>query len=180
MGSAVADTLMHEDDQLGGDNNSEADLDSPNVSKYEDTVTNSCAYRWLLARLHREVDLTSFGHDGPYSISTQLRYELDSQLRRPFPSGQSELPIRRMVFRSEWDPTIFIREQEYFEGPGETIERVLTVTEGEDHVAEAMACSEYLCRTWPLHGEEVMELVKEVVRNDLGLRHSGMPSRYLV
>jgi hypothetical protein len=171
---------MHEDGGLSDENSSDEDLEGPDVSKYEEVVTKSSAYRWLLARLHREVDFTSFGQNGTSSISTQIRERLYSQPELHMISRQSGPPIFKMIFRSEWDPMGFIREQEYSEEPGEAIAGALTITEGVDDNAEAMACSEYLCRTWPLLGQDIMELVKDVVRNDLGLRRSGMPGRYVV
>jgi hypothetical protein len=178
----VHDKPLHNAGQLGDDKNSDDSsshngdrdnsnsddgLDSPNVPIYQDVVTKSCAYQWLVARLHREVDFTSFGHDGMSPISTQIRQKLDSQPEIHLISRQSGPPICKMAFRSEWDPVAFVREQEYPENPGEAIEWALTLTEGENDDAEAMACSEYLCRTWPLLGEDVMKLIKDVVRTDL-------------
>lgn len=172
------DTDFHDDSQLDDDSNSDYDLDSPHVSKYQEVVAKSCAYRWLLARLHREVNFTSLENKGMSSISTQIRQRLDCRPKLHLISRQRGPPICRTVFGSEWDPMAFVREQEYPEEPGEALEEALTLTGGLDDEAEAMACSEYLYRTWPLVGEDVMKLLKEVVRTDLGLPCSGMISIY--
>lgn len=168
------DPDLYDDGQPDDENDSDFDLDSPDVSKYQEVVTKSCAYRWLLARLHREVNFTTVGEKGMSSISTQIRQRLESRPELHLISRQQGPPKCRMVFRSEWDPMAFVLEQEYSEGPGEALEGALTLTGGLGEEVEAMTCSEYLRRTWPLLGEDVMKLVKEVVRTDLGLPCSGM------
>jgi len=170
------DTPLRDDGQLSDDSNSNSGLDSPNVSTYQDIVTKSCAYQWLLARLLREVHSTSLGHNCILFISTQIRQRLDArpELQKVPISSQTGPAICKMVFCSEWDPVAFVREQEYPDEPGEAIEGAIILTEGADQDTEAMTCSEYMRRTWPLLGEDVMKLIKDVVRSDLDQKFSGM------
>ncbi|KAH7351354.1 hypothetical protein BKA65DRAFT_500238 [Rhexocercosporidium sp. MPI-PUGE-AT-0058] len=58
--------------------------------------------------------------------------------------------------------TGFCKEQGYPGRPDEAIENDLTLTGGDDHV-ELLTCSEYVYRTWPLIGEQVLHWIKSII-----------------
>ena len=48
------------------------------------------------------------------------------------------------------------------------IARGITLTQGLDGETEAMACGEYLRRTWPKVGEYFVKLIKDMVQAEPG------------
>lgn len=113
-----------------------------------------------------------------HKISEDIRGRLYSSLGHRLVISKTRPPVCRVMFRSDWNPLAFVREQEYVEEPGEALEGAITITERANGVAEAMPCSRYLCRTWPCLGEEFMALVKGAVRAKPGSRCLGMLTRH--
>ncbi|KAE8359467.1 hypothetical protein BDV27DRAFT_168539 [Aspergillus caelatus] len=74
-----------------------------------------------------------------------------------------------MIFVIEWNPPSFLNEQGYKEESGEAVERAITLT-GSAEDAQALACAQYLCQTWPSTGGYIIQLVKDVVRAGHGSR----------
>ncbi|GFF36596.1 hypothetical protein IFM46972_04939 [Aspergillus udagawae] len=168
--------LMDDDAQLGGDDNNddkdENALDDSQVEMYRDVVTNSTAFQWLLCRLHREANLTTLEASSWKAISTQIRQPLYSRRESRLVSSRKGPPKCSAVFQSDWDPLAFIRDQKYKEEPEDAVERAIVIVQGTNGDVEAMPCSEYVGRTWPLFGEHFMGLVKHTVRSIPSLRCS--------
>ncbi|KAL8407811.1 hypothetical protein RB594_006580 [Gaeumannomyces avenae] len=140
---------------------SDYDREPPDLPMYKRVITNSTAYRWLLARLHRELALTRPTH----AVSAVIRGRLRSRAENRHISRRSGPPICTMLFQSEWDPLVIISNQEYGEKvtPSEAMERAIAITEGPDEEVEALSCGEYLRRTWPGLGETFVKLMQHVV-----------------
>lgn len=76
-----------------------------------------------------------------------------------------------MRFLIDWDPISFLREQQYQGSLHETIEKVITLT-GSTKNAQALTTLEYLRQTWPTTGEHILQLVKDVLREPQGQKHT--------
>jgi hypothetical protein len=174
--------LMDDDAQLDGDgsndDNDETALDDSQLEMYRNVVTSSTAFQWLLCRLHREAILTTSEASSMKTISTQIRQILYSRQESRLVSSRKGPPRISVVFQSDWDPQAFIRNQEYKEEPEDAVERAIVIVQGMNGDVEAMPCSEYLDRTWPLFGEHFMGLVKHTVRSRPSLRCSGELHKY--
>ncbi|GFF93051.1 hypothetical protein IFM53868_07058 [Aspergillus udagawae] len=183
--------LMDDDAQLGGDDNNddnddndkkdkndendendETALDDSQLEMYRNVVTGSTAYQWLLCRLHREASLTTSEASSWKALSTQIRQILYSRRESRLVSSRKAPPKCSAVFQSDWDHLAFIRDQEYKEEPEDAVERAIVIVQGPNGDVEAMPCSEYVGRTWPLFGEHFMGLVKHTVRSKPSLRCS--------
>jgi hypothetical protein len=107
------------------------------------------------------------------AISTQIRQILYSRRENRLVSSQKGPPKCSVVFQSDWEPLAFVRDQKYKEEPEDAIERAIVVVQDANGDVEAMPCSEYVGRTWPLFGEHFMGVVKHTVRSKPSLRCSG-------
>ncbi|KAH0595471.1 hypothetical protein MHUMG1_06646 [Metarhizium humberi] len=162
------DEIKLNDDDDGNEGNTNDDFPSTCRS----IVTSSTAFRWLLCRVHRETILTSSEAGTMQAIATQIRQILYARRENCLISSKRGPPMCSMVFQSDWDPLAFVCEQEYAEEAEDAVEGAIVIVQGVNRDAEAMPCSEYLSRTWPLFGEDFMRLVKHVVRSIRGLRCS--------
>jgi hypothetical protein len=175
---------MNDDAQSDGDDDydddDEASVDGSRFVMYRNVVTNSIAFQWLLGRLHREGSLTISEANSFKAISAQIRQVLYSRRENRLFSSQKGPPKCSAVFQSDWDPLASIRDQEYKEEPEETVECAIVIVQDANGDVEAMPCSEYVNRTWPLFGENFMGLLKHTVRSTPGLRCSGEPHNHHV
>ncbi|KAI0553279.1 hypothetical protein F4679DRAFT_502942 [Xylaria curta] len=148
------------------------DKDDFRVPKYRDIIADSTAFRWLLYRVHREVSLTSSEANMMHAIATEIRRVLYSRQENCITSSTRRPPKCSMMFESDWDPVAFLCEQEYTSEPGDALDGAIMIIQGANGDTEAITCSEYLSRTWPLLGEDFIGLVKQVVRNKSSSRVS--------
>lgn len=155
------------------DDDDEASVDDSRLGMYRNVVTNSTAFQWLLGRLHREVSLTTSEASSFKAISTLLRQVLYSLPENRIVSSRKGPPECTAVFQSDWNPLAFMRDQEYEEEPEETVGCAIVIVQDTNGDVEAMPCSEYVSRTWPLLGEDFMGLLKHTVQRKPGLRCSG-------
>lgn len=154
-----------DDDQSDGDgDDDDNDLDDTRLVMYRNVVADSTAFQWLLYRLQREASLTTEA-SSVKAISTQIRQILYARRENRLVSSRKGPPKFSVVFQSDWDPLVFIRNQEYKEEPEEAIDGAIVIVQGTNGDVEAMPYSEYVGRTWPLFREHFMGLVKHTVRS---------------
>ena len=144
------DAKLYEDE-------SEQGLPDPNA--YQDLVSPSAAFRWLLATMRREVELDFSVSSSLSNIKTDIVSLLPMQGKM---SRKKQLEPCRITFLIEWDPFDFFRQQAYRESPAEALNAAITIT-GTLHDAEALTCSQYLLRTWPTTGQCVLSVLSELV-----------------
>ena len=166
--------LMDNVTQLDGDDDEdEAGVDDYRLELYRNVVANSTAFQWLLCRLHREASLTISEASSLTAISTQIRQVLYSRRENRLVSSRKGPAKCSVVFQSDWNPLAFICDQGFKEEPERAIEDAIVIAQSTNGYVEAMPCSEYVSRTWPLFGEHVMELLKHTVRSKPSMRCSG-------
>lgn len=171
----VMDNVAQLDDDDDGD---ETDVDDYRLELYRNVVAQSTAFQWLLCRLHREASLTTSEASSLTAISTQIRQVLYSRRENRFVSSRKGPAKCSVVLQSDWDPLAFIRDQGFKEEPEQAIEGAIVIVQSTNGYVEAMPCSEYVNRTWPLFGEHIMGLVKHTVRSKPSLRCSGELHKY--
>ncbi|KAI0967117.1 hypothetical protein F4678DRAFT_252391 [Xylaria arbuscula] len=139
---------------------------TPRVIAYRDFVFRTEAYQWLLVGLLREFRLISTEPNTIQAIRHIVTSSLPS-IRRV--SRKAPLESYRVRFNLDWDPLAFFVEQQYTTKPAEAIVGVITVT-GTSQDAQAATCSEYMKQTWPVTGELTLQLVKQVLDGETGIR----------
>jgi hypothetical protein len=161
-------------DEAGLDTYSDSDSSDetymPDPSKYQEFISKSPAYEWLLASLRQELLLISTHPNAREIIHEKILSILPSSSRI---SKRKSTAAINVTFRITWNPLNFVKAQGYKEKPDDVIERAITLT-GSDKDAQALTCKEYLCQVWPSSGEDIVELVKNVVSSTPGQRHTCM------
>ncbi|OTA53093.1 hypothetical protein K449DRAFT_224392 [Hypoxylon sp. EC38] len=160
------------DNDVQADEDKEVNADDLLPSNYRSIVDNSTSFQWLLCRVRQGTALTSSEASCRHTIAKHIRQKLYSRPENCIINGNRGPPTCSMTFRSDWQPLAFVREQEYNEMPEDAIERAIMIVQSMSGDTEAMPCSEYLSRTWPFFGEDLMGLLKHVVGNEPGLRCS--------
>ncbi|KAK6502518.1 hypothetical protein TWF506_003099 [Arthrobotrys conoides] len=135
---------------------------------YRDFIFKTPAFEWLVGILRRDVLLTPAEPNYMETIRKTIIESLPSSRRI---SKHKSAETFRVIFMTCWKPLTFISEQDYEDGPGEAIERAITLT-GSVEDAQVLACGEYLCQTWPSTGKYIMQLIKDVVHSAPGALHT--------
>jgi hypothetical protein len=172
--------FTNDDAESDGSEDDDGDVDDSQLAMYRNIVAKSIAFQWLLSRLSRETSLATLEASSARAISTNIRQTLYTRRENRVVSGQRGPPKCTVLFQSDWDPLAFVSNEEYKEEPDEAIEGAIVIVQAMNGGAEAMPCSVYVGRTWPLFGEHFMGLVKHTVRSKLGLRCSGELPEYHV
>jgi len=140
------------------------ETETPEFDMYGDFISKTSAYKWLLASLRRHLLLES----KEFNYMNEIRKEiLISLLSSERISRKTSAQTFESTFEVDWDPILFVKEQEYNEEPDTAIETAITLT-GSARDAQALSCAEYLSQTWSSNGEHLLELVKSVVQHGAG------------
>lgn len=145
-------------------------FDQENLPKTEDAkedpyrgfILNSASYKWLVTSLRQELLLEAPCHSSG-NAQSQISKEISSQLKPRRISRMRAPALCGVVFHAVWDPLAFCKEQGYPGRLEEAIENALTLTGGDDNI-ELLTCSEYVCRTWPSIGGQVLHWIKSIIR----------------
>jgi hypothetical protein len=141
----------------------------PELSVYKDFISNHPAYEWLLQSIRKELYM-----DSPGDIQINIRDTILDHLAGGENIYRREAPKRRILtFTADWDPSTFLREQEYRESPQEAVERAITIV-GSKVNAQAATTLQYLKQIWPSSGSHLLQVLKHVVCNDDHLPFSCM------
>lgn len=138
------------------------------LSAHRSLISASAAYRWLLVTLRRESLLElkcSKMEDIRQTILSSLKVSQKISRSRPAEAF-------RTTFLINWDPIAFLKEQLYEENLEEAIDKVITLT-GSAKNAQALTTLQYLRQTWPITGEYVLQLVKNVLRGPRSEKYTG-------
>ncbi|KAK2592511.1 hypothetical protein QQS21_009786 [Conoideocrella luteorostrata] len=154
---------MNDDEHRDRDEAEDDEDNDPNLEMFESIVLNSAAYRCLLAQIEQEIRFTTLEAETMRKISEKILERLYCQPKSRELNSSKRHPIFTALFHSDWKPLAFALEQEYYGDPSTLMAGVITITEVSNGNAEAMVCSDYVCRTWPMLGGEFMTLVKQVV-----------------
>lgn len=70
-----------------------------------------------------------------------------------------------MHYQGDWNPFVFLQEQDYGCAPAEALRKALTLT-GIPDEAGGLSCEDYICRTWPQSGKAFLELMLLVLMSE--------------
>jgi hypothetical protein len=142
------------------------------IPSYHKAIHNTPAYEWLLTDIRRELLLAPPDFNLMDNIAHHIREEVSSipAIGRVSPNERPK-PCE-VSFELDWQPLAFIKQQEYGRDPDEAIERAVTLT-GNSLDAQAVTTREYMCQTWPMTGSRTLALLKNVIRDLTGSRHTG-------
>ncbi|CAI6099737.1 unnamed protein product [Clonostachys chloroleuca] len=134
------------------------------VAAYQDLLSGSEAYKWLLNRLLGEFHLVQ---TEPNSIQT-IREKIATLFPRTQRVSRKETPkSSTAVFDLDWDIHAFFESQAYPNKPEEVLQTVITLT-GSFTDAQATTCAQYIHQTWPSTGQIIIELIKGVLGSEDG------------
>lgn len=136
---------------------------------YRDLVLDTNAFRWLLARLRMEMRLVP---TEPKSMETISQTIVSSLRSSHVLSREAHSQEFTATFELDWDLLTFLDQQQYTTDHAEAVSKVITLT-GSGQDAQALTCAEYLAQTWPLTGDVMLQLIKDVLHNRNGLAQSG-------
>ncbi|KAI9370912.1 hypothetical protein BJX61DRAFT_548656 [Aspergillus egyptiacus] len=124
------------------------------LGTYRESILQTPAYQWLIADVQK-----------PFRLMPILE-ALPSMHRvsRRNPPRPSKLNVVM-----PWDPVGFSDSQDYKEEAPVAIARAITLT-GSPSAAQALTTSQYLRQTWPPSGQDIVELIQEVLRDTTGAR----------
>jgi hypothetical protein len=138
---------------------------SEKLPAYKDFISRAPAYEWLLQSIRKEL-LLSVAEE---NVQANIRQTVLDCLPKTRTVSRKESPdIHTAIFAAEWDPLLFLQEQEYSESPEEALERSIAIT-GSKKDAQATTTIQYLSQTWPSMGIHLLSLTKMVVQ--------GVPNR---
>ncbi|KAG5654894.1 hypothetical protein KAF25_005851 [Fusarium avenaceum] len=137
------------------------------LTAYREFAPNTEAYSWLLTQLQREFRFAS--ESGVIRI---IRDQVLSSLPSPRRISRS-MPSQSCSarFHIDWDLLGFFEAQRYSSSPEQVLPGVITLT-GTSCDAQAMTCAQYMNQTWPLTGNRVLQLLREVLQQEQGHSHS--------
>ncbi|KAJ5936391.1 hypothetical protein N7454_005026 [Penicillium verhagenii] len=151
--------LTDDDGEPDSDDDDDGDVEDLQLAMYRKVTANSTAFQWLLCQLHRETSFTVSEALSVKAIATQIRNILYARREDRLVSSRNGPPRCSAMLQSDWDPLAFVRSQGYSKEPDEAIENAIVIIQGTNGGEEAMTCSEYVNRTWPLLGEPFLGLV---------------------
>ena len=137
----------------------------PGLEGFRESIVKSYAYEWLLNDLQRHCFRTSPDPNVMVELGDAIIHSLPppSQLGK----RKSALPFK-MTYTMEWELVRFLEDQEYIETNSQALPMVITLT-GYESAVQALTCSQYLHRTWPSSGGNVLRLLQSL----LGLETNG-------
>lgn len=151
-GEVLEETFLDDDEELP---------DSWLIA-YRMFLTSNNAYEELLAQLQREFYLVP----AKLNIMGEIREKIMSSL--PSPRKVSRKISSRSchaIFQVDWDIVSFFSTQGYLKEPYEAFEDVITIT-GTCQDAQAATCFQYIKQTWPITGEVVIRLIKDILKGE--------------
>lgn len=163
-GEAQADTRPT--DEVQDIENEAWGMDEDEFSK---TVTESQAYKWLLAKMRNELELASSTESAYPRLSESILRRINENQQFSRKSTPRRIDV---VFNAEWTLRSFFKEQEYGVPPEEAVVKALVLI-GTTTQAEGLACSEYLLRYWPESAPTFIRLVQSVAKSAEATSHDG-------
>jgi hypothetical protein len=115
----------------------------PELHAYQDFISKSPAYEWLLATLRKEFLLAPAEPNSMEAVRREILHSLPSSHKV---SRKKPPQACKVTFKIKWDPLAFVKEQDYGEEPGEAVKTAITLT-GSAGDAQALTCGQYLRQT---------------------------------
>lgn len=126
------------------------------------SIKSTTAFQWLISDIRRELRLDHHQLNHMRSLSQQIL------LAAPYePEEGLSARIYRISYIFEWKLMSFLRDQysqsEYGGSLDLAFERAIVLSGSMIH-GQATTCKEYLCQTWPLHADTIIEVMKSAIK----------------
>ncbi|KAK6535580.1 hypothetical protein TWF694_002035 [Orbilia ellipsospora] len=135
---------------------------------YRDLIFNAPAFEWLLESVRREFLLASTEPNCMESIKNRIIEALPSSHKV---SKHRSAEAFKAIFTTGWKPLQFLKEEGYQNEIGQAIEGAITIT-GSSIDAQAVTCAQYMCQTWSQTGVSILDLIKDVIRDESQRPHT--------
>ena len=133
---------------------------------YRDCVTESSAFRWLISRITRDLDLTMSSAHVMRSISDKISRSLGSSTSARTLSKARGPHLFDVTFLTRWDPAAFVRDQRYDPAEQGLLGKVITLT-GTMTDAQALTVEQYTQQTWPITGVVLNKAIEDAMIQDV-------------
>lgn len=136
----------------------------PDVSFYRHFLVETRAFKWLIARMNRDIYLITLNADCMATIDGTV----NSAFQRSRVSGaNTQTQTCTAIYHVFWDPVEFVTQQGYSDRAGSFLRAAITLT-GCSLDAQALTCEEYMKQTWPLTGKCLLSALKKAVDTEIG------------
>ncbi len=150
----------------------EADLDDfheadiPYSSDYRETLAKTLAYQWLQSSIRAKNALQV---PGPGSTSCHVGDQIVTAVTAVGGGMISRKHTRdlRMRFTIDWNPFLFLEEQEYDHPLDFVLARAITLT-GYGNSLQATTCEGYMKQTWPETGPPLLAFLQQTMQHESG------------
>jgi hypothetical protein len=153
---------MVEDDDVNDDRDYLNSLHDSETELYHDLLRKNPAYSWLLASLQSAATLSHEDDDVMKRIRTDILSALPSEHKI---SRRSASRPYQLTLEVDWDPILFVEEQQYSERLPEAIRHSITLT-GSGSDAQALTVESYLLQVWPATGMSIIDLITNLLTSE--------------
>ena len=133
---------------------------SPDLKNYQKFIQKSQAYQWLLSMIKGHAQLDTSNGSLMFNIGESIRNQMLAHAPFRESSRHRALASIEMSFHLDWNPLLFIQEQEYSVPAVQVLDHIICLT-GTWKQAQAVTTSEYMEQTWPLSNEPIRLLLKK-------------------
>ncbi|MCJ1466973.1 hypothetical protein MMC07_005595 [Pseudocyphellaria aurata] len=158
-GLSVAEKMKMWSEQ-GAEGQDEETYDTPLFSEALTFVTRSNAFQWLLGKIQAAASFTNREGTVMDAISDRILVSLCSLGAKV--GGQPLHNHYQLIFKIEWDPLDFLREQYSNIGKDYELGKVITLN-GSAVDAQAVTCAQYMHQMWPSTGDETMQGLEALI-----------------
>ncbi|KAJ3578823.1 hypothetical protein NPX13_g1746 [Xylaria arbuscula] len=132
----------------------------PELEDYKKVLVDDPSYMWMLARLHRDLILST----AQSSILDQITKEIQTKFPQTRTISRKRPPDEvHVTFTIDWDILGFLYQQDYDIPHFEAIQNCVTLTGTRIH-AQALTCKQYMTQMWPFTGMQTLKLIQEALK----------------
>jgi hypothetical protein len=138
------------------------------VAAYREFAPNTEAYSWLLTQLQRDMNSAPTEPTAIQLIRDQVLSSLPSPHRISRSISSESCSV---LFEVDWDILEFYDSQGYSKAPSEVLHAIITLT-GSSCDAQASNCAQFFKQTWPVTGDLMLQLIRDLLKLPPGHTHS--------
>jgi hypothetical protein len=146
--------------------------------QYRSLVTGHPAYKWLLDKVKRDLQLRTAELDLMHGVSGKLIDDVlvMAPLFQTYNCQQTP-HVCEMNFDIAWDLCTFLEEQEFEVLPEEAFRQAITLT-GTVNNAQALTTAQYMSQTWGSMGDELLAILCDAIQSGKSTASSIQPRMY--
>lgn len=130
----------------------------PRYQEVRSFLLDGPAYQWLLENVRASALLT----ERKGTIVEAIAHKIDTTLSSMKTQKSWCFQIFQASFEMDWDLPSFLKGQENDTTLEIAVKHAITVT-GSSSNAQALACINYMCQTWPSSGRDIVRVLQEAL-----------------